>query len=248
MHEHTFLSWVVLIACALIIGMSKSGLPGIAILAIVWLPSVMPARASTGLILPMLIAGDVFAVFALGRHVVWRYLWKVLPCAAIGVIIGSMLLSRVNDAQIRPIIGGIILVMLGIGFLRNRAADAGSSIPEGWWFAILMGLAGGITTMLANAAGPIMIIYLLAMRLPKEAFVGTTAWYFLIINLFKVPFSAHLGLITPASLTFNLILLPGILLGNIIGLKLLKRIPEKAFNIVVQIFAALGAVRLLMPQ
>lgn len=248
MHEHTFLSWVVLIACALIIGMSKSGLPGIAILAIVWLPSVMPARASTGLILPMLIAGDVFAVFALGRHVVWRYLWKVLPCAAIGVIIGSMLLSRVNDAQIRPIIGGIILVMLGIGFLRNRSATAESSIPEGWWFAILMGLAGGITTMLANAAGPIMIIYLLAMRLPKEVFVGTTAWYFLIINLFKVPFSAHLGLITPASLTFNLILLPGILLGNIIGLKLLKRIPEKAFNIVVQIFAALGAVRLLMPQ
>ena len=101
--------------------------------------------------------------------------------------------------------------------------------------------------MLANAAGPIMIVYLLAMRLPKEAFVGTVAWYFLLINLFKVPFSAHLGLITPESLGFNLLLLPAILLGNLLGMRLLKRLPEKGFTLAVQLFALIGAVKLLLP-
>lgn len=247
MHEHTLAAWAVLILCAMVIGVSKSGLPGIGILAIVWLPSVMPARASTGLILPLLIAGDIFAVAYLGRHAVWRHLWKLLPCAVIGVVIGYLLLARVNDRQLRPIIGGIILFMLALGAWRNRKSAGETGIPDGWWFAVPMGLAGGITTMLANAAGPIMIVYLLAMRLPKEAFVGTAAWYFLLINTFKVPFSAHLGLINAESLGFNLLLLPAILLGNLLGMKLLKRLPEKGFNMAVQVFALLGAVKLLLP-
>ena len=247
MEPHGFLFWTVLIAIALMIGVSKGGLPGIGILAIIWLPMVMPARASTGMILPLLIAGDLFAVWSVGRHAVWRHLWKVLPCAVAGVLLGWLLLAHVNDRQLRPIIGGIILAMLALGAYRSHQTDAAEHIPEGWWFAVLMGLAGGIATMLANAAGPIMIIYLLAMRLPKTAFVGTTAWYFLLVNSFKVPFSMQLGLITADSLRINLLLLPVILAGNLLGLYLLQRIPEKAFHHATRIFAFLGALRLLCP-
>jgi hypothetical protein len=247
MSPHSFLFWTVLIAITLLIGVSKSGLPGVGILAITWLPMVMPARASTGMILPLLIVGDLFAVWYLGRHAVWRHLWKLLPCAVAGVLIGWLLLAHVNDRQLRPIIGVIILAMLALGAWRNRAAGAEARIPDGWWFAVLMGLAGGITTMLANAAGPIMIVYLLAMRLPKAAFVGTTAWYFLLVNVVKAPFSLQLGLITADSLRLNLMLVPVILTGNLLGMYLLKRIPEKGFNIAVQLFALLGAVRLLLP-
>ena len=247
LEHHGVLFWPVLIAIALVIGISKSGIPGAGILAITWLPLVMPARASTGVILPLLIVGDIAAVTFLGRHAVWRHLWKLLPCAMVGVVAGWLVLGHVDDRQLRPMIGAIILAILAFGAWRDRRDNGAAHIPEGWWFAVLMGLAGGFTTMLSNAAGPIMIVYLLAMRLPKEAFVGTGAWYFLLMNAFKVPFSANLGLINAESLHINLLLVPAILAGSLLGLFLLKRLPEKGFNLAVQSFAALGALRLLLP-
>ena len=247
MHELSVVSWVVAALSAMMIGVSKTGLPGVGILAITWMATVIPARASTGLILPMLIAGDVIAVALYRRHAVWSHLLKFLPCAAAGVLIGWKALAHVNDRQLRPIIGGIILAMLALNYWRQRLSGDDAPIPRGWWFAVAMGLFAGITTMMANAAGPIMIIYLLAMRLPKVEFIGTSAWYFLLVNLFKVPLSANLGLITLESLRFNLMLLPALAVGGLLGVRLARRIPEKAFNAVVEVLAVIGAAMLLWP-
>jgi uncharacterized membrane protein YfcA len=153
-------------------------------------------------------------------------------------------MGKLNDAQIRPLIGGIVLFMLAVNLWRQRYSDPESQLPHHHGVAIMIGLLAGFTTMMANAAGPIMVLYLLAMRLPPSAFLGTSAWYFLLVNTFKVPFSAQLGLITWDSLTFNALLVPFIGLGAWTGIKLASRIPRVTFERLVQIFAALGAIKL----
>ena len=240
------MGWTVLGLSAVLIGLSKTGIPGLGILSIVSVAAVIPARASTGLILPMLIIGDIFAVSYYHRHAVWRHLVRLLPYAVAGVIAGYLLLGHVNDQQLRRIIGGIVLALLAVNSWRNRCMPEDDAVPSAWWFPAILGLLAGITTMMANAAGPIMAIYLLAMRLPKKEFVGTGAWYFLMVNCFKVPFSAQLGLITLASLKFNLILAPLIILGAVAGIGVVKKIPEKHFNLIVQFLALAGAVKLLI--
>lgn len=246
MFELTNIEWVGLVIGALLIGISKTGLPGVGILAIPIFANILPAKASTGVVLPMLILADIFAVIWYRRHAVWSHLFRVFPWTVLGVLIGYALMGRINDRQLSPVIGVIVLAMLALNAWRNRRRDAELQIPTHLSFAALIGVMAGATTMLANAAGPIMAIYLLAMRLPKTTFVGTAAWYFFIINVFKVPFSAHLGLITPGTMHFNLVLAPAIMAGALLGFWLVRWIPEKPFNIAILIFAILGAVRLLL--
>jgi uncharacterized membrane protein YfcA len=237
--------WLVLALAALIIGVSKTGLPGIGILAIPMVAFVIPAKASTGLILPMLIAGDIVGVVYYRHHAAWKYLVRLAPWTVGGVVLGSLALGRLDNAQIRPLIGIIVLGMLVLNQWRQRHAGLQEALPGSLGFAAAIGLLAGFTTMVANAAGPIMLMYLLAMRLPKAVFLGTSAWYFLIVNLFKVPFSAHLGLITLESLRFNAMLLPFILAGGWIGIRFARHIPEKVFVWLVQLLAAVGAIKLM---
>ncbi len=237
--------WAIAVLSAIIIGLSKTGLPGVGILCVPLMATILPAKASTGIVLPMLIFADIFAVAYYHRHAVWPHLLRLMPWAMAGIVIGYFIMGHINDAQLKPVIGAIVLVMLGLKYMRDRFRDDNANIPTQWYFAAALGLVAGITTMLANAAGPIMIIYLLAMRLPKNEFIGTGAWYFLILNWVKVPFSMHLGLITAASLKFNLILFPCVAIGAVAGIFLLRWIPQKAFNLAVQILAILAAVNML---
>jgi len=138
-----------------------------------------------------------------------------------------------------------VLAMLAINYRRTKTKGKDAQIPTRWWFAAGLGFMAGVTTMMANAAGPIMIIYLLAMKLPKIEFVGTGAWFFFVINWLKVPFSASLNLMTAESVKLNLMMLPFIALGAVAGIFFLKRIPQKAFTAVVQFLAAAAAVKLL---
>jgi len=154
-------------------------------------------------------------------------------------------LKVVNDQQLKPIIGGIVLVMLGINYWRTRHKGTDAPVPAQWWFAAGLGFMAGVTTMMANAAGPIMIIYLLAMRLPKIEFVGTGAWFFFVVNWLKVPFSANLELMTRESVKLDLTMVPFIAVGAVSGIFFLKRIPQKAFTAIVQILAAAAAIKLL---
>jgi uncharacterized membrane protein YfcA len=241
----TGVDWCIIGVAALIIGISKTGIPGLGILAIPLVAWAIPAKASTGVILPMLIVGDIFAMMYYKRHAVWSHLIRLIPWAMIGIYLGSRIMDRINDQQLRPIIGLIVLIMLAVNYCRTRGNKDQINIPTQWWFAAIMGLLAGVTTMMANAAGPIMAIYLLAMQLPKNEFLGTGAWYFLLMNCFKVPFSTNLGLINSGSLYLNLVNLPLIVVGALSGVRLVRYIPEKTFNMLIQFLAVAAAIKLL---
>lgn len=246
MMELTGTQWTVMGLSALLFGVSKTGMPGVGVLAIPLMAAILPARQSTGFVLPMLVLADIIAVSYYRRQAVGSHLVRLIPWAATGIIIGWWLMSRISDRQLQPLIGAIILSLMGLTVWRRYRTKEKDAVPASWWFAAGLGLLAGITTMLANAAGPIMVIYLVAMRLPKVEFISTGAWYFFILNLFKVPFSAQQGLISMESLTINLILLPAILLGAIAGIYLLRRIPQRGFLVAVEVLASLAAVKLLL--
>lgn len=236
--------WAVAACAAFIVGLSKTGIPGLGIIFVPLFALVLPARVSTGALLPLLIVGDFVAVFWYRRHAVWRHLVRLIPWAVAGVVAGFFALGRIDDSQLRPLIGVLVIVMLGIGIWRDLATRGKAAIPSSWWFAAIAGILAGATTMLANAAGPVMMVYLLAMRLPKEEFIGTGAWFFAIVNWIKVPFSMGLGLITPQSLGFDAVLSGAVLAGAALGIIAVRWIPERAFSISMQGLTFVSAVLL----
>lgn len=227
------------------IGLTKTGIPGLGILVVSLMASVFPARVSTGIVLPMLMFADVFAVGYYRRQAVWSHLLRVMPWTACGVVLGYLLLGTVNDQQLKPFIGIIVLVMLGVNWWWERKSEK-VSIPTRWWFAAGIGVIAGVTTMMANAAGSFIVIYLLAIRLPKTEFIGTGAWYYLVLNWFKVPFSLSLGLIDSQSLQFDLILFPAVAIGALSGIIILKHVSEKRFTVILEILTAAAAFSLLL--
>ena len=213
---------------------------------------LLPARQSTGVILPMLLFADCFAVRAFRQHALWPEIRRVLPAALVGVAAGAVVMQlftdpgRLSDGWFKRIIGGIVLMLTLLQFVRQRRPDWFVGLPAGGAaFGALMGGFAGLTTMLANAAGPVVSLYLLASDVPKMEFVGTSAWIFLLLNLCKVPFSYHLGLIGIDSLTLNLKLAPAVVLGVVMGRWLLNIVPQKWFESLLLIFAALASMRLL---
>jgi hypothetical protein len=227
---------------AFLTGFSKSGMPGMGILIPTLAAMAMPARASTGFILPVLIEGDCVAVGYWRRKAAWPSLLRVLPWTALGIVAGYFLMGIISDAVFKPLLGAMILAIVGLDLIR-RAAKV-ELRAESRIVAAVIGILAGAFTMLANAAGPVMTIYLLSMRLSKDEFVGTGAWFYFIINLFKLPFSIALGLVTWSTLLINLELLPLVLVGSLVGVLVMKKLPQKAFNIVAQVLAVVGGVKL----
>jgi uncharacterized membrane protein YfcA len=243
--ELTVMDYGVMALCAMLVGFTKTGIPGILILVVPLMAGVMPARNSVGVLLGLLILADIFAVFYYRHQALWRHVFRLLPVSVVGIIVGYFGLRALDDEQLKPVIGIIVLVLLGVNYLHTRFRTGDDSVPSKWWFAAGTGFMAGVMTMMANAAGPIMIVYLLAMRLGKIQFVGTSAVYFLIVNWIKVPFSASLNLMTFDTVKLNLFLLPCIIIGAVAGIIVLKRIPLKMFQLVVQILAAFAALKLL---
>ena len=237
--------WLLAILAAFCIGFSKSGFPGASLVTVIIMAHLFGARESTGALLPMLICGDILSVRVFHQHARWALIRRMLPPTAFGIVAGYVLMLWLPGGAFRLIIGWIVLTMVILQAVRRWRPEWYGSVPHSRSFAVAMGIATGFATMLANAAGPIMVIYLLAMRLPKSEFVGTGAWYFFLLNLFKVPFSVHLGLITPNSLLFNAALAVPIFAGAALGRWLVHRIPEKPFTMAMQALAVIGAVRLL---
>lgn len=238
--------WLLAVFAAVCIGLAKAGFGGVGMVAVIVMAQIMPARASTGIILPMLFVADIFAVGAFRKFTVWSHLARLLPPAIIGIVSGFFLMPRVEDKYFGPLIGWITLVLLALMVvqkLSNRLTEGAVEHPGIAW---PLGWLAGVTTMLANAAGPVMTIYLLAARLPKFEFVGTAAWFFFIINVTKIPFSVALGLIKPASLAFNLVLVPAIIGGIFLGRWLLGKINQTLFEWLMIIFSLIGALRLIL--
>jgi uncharacterized membrane protein YfcA len=243
--DFTAWEWALAALAALGIGVSKSGLPGVSLLHVVLFAHLFPGLRSTGIVLPMLIVGDLGAVLLFRRHAQWSYVLKTLPPAVVGVAIGWLTMRSWPALPWNPIIGAIVLLLALLQLLRNSQPQLLAQVPHSHAFAWLMGLTAGITTMVANAAGPVMALYLLAVALPKAAFVGTAAWFFLLINLLKVPFSFQLGFILPQTLLFNLLLIPLIIAGLFAGRSLVAHIPQKTFDTLILLFAIAASIKLI---
>lgn len=245
LHSLQLWQWVALFLGAATIGLSKTGIPGIGIFAVALFATVIPARESTGLVLPLLIIGDIVAVSSYFRHAVWLHLWRLFPWAITGILIGFFVMGELNSYDVGKLIGVILMIMVVIHVWRRYYMKT-DEVPHRIWFAAGMGLLAGFTTMVANAAGPIMVLYLLAMALPKMEFMGTSAIYACLLNWFKVPLSHHLGLITAHSLSLDLALAPMIIIGALGGRKLLPIINEQYFEWLALGLTVIAAFKLLV--
>ncbi len=238
--------WMLLGLAALGIGITKSGFSGMSMVHVLIFAHLFGARESTGIVLPLLIAGDVFAMFTYGKHANWNYIRKMLPPALTGIVLGAWVMTWLSPKIYEPLIGIIIVMLVILQTVRTWKGNWFDRVPHSMGFAWSMGGLAGTTTMLANAAGPVFGLYLLAIGLPKLEFVGTAAWFFLLINVIKLPFSWGLGLIRLETLTMNLLLLPLVAIGLWIGRLLLKRISQRIFDSLILLITAVAAIRLLL--
>jgi len=242
----TGLGWLAVTCGALAIGLNKGGLAGLGILPVLVFAVVFQARESTGFILPLLIVGDLCAIGVYRRQVVWKVFRTLLPPTLAGVVLGYFLMGRIAEAAFGPLIGWIILGLIALQFLRGYLGEKLDRIFESHGFGLVMGVLAGVTTMLANAAGPVAILYFISVGLPKWNLIGTSAWLFFVINLCKVPFSAQLGLTNAGSLTLALLLAPLVMIGFVLGRYLAGVMPQITFERFVLIFTALGALKLVL--
>jgi uncharacterized membrane protein YfcA len=260
--------WTLAAIASLGVGVSKAGFPGMALLHVMIFAFLFGARDSTGIVLPMLIVGDLGAIGGFYRHTRWDHLRRTLPAAFVGVVLGTFLMGRLSDAAFAPVLGWIILTLVVLHIIgtdpfstrRNQENCSGEfsrgareNSPEqfSWWSRLVekgsvpIGVLAGVTTMLANAGGPVLTLYLLGMKVPKLELTATIAWFFFVLNVLKIPFSAGLGLITGQTLLLNLALVPGILVGLLFGRWLVHKVPQQLFNQLILAFAALAALRLI---
>jgi uncharacterized protein len=246
MYQLSTLAWVLAGLAAIAIGMAKAGFAGFGMLAILVMARVLPPRESTGAILPMLVLADVFAISIFHQHARGSFVLRMIPPAFAGIVCGWLLIPHIPTQQFGPFIGWLTITLTVVVLVQKYAPRLMSFAVEHPGIAWPFGWLAGATTMLANAAGPVMTIYLLACRLPKYEFVGTAAWFFFAINLLKVPFSASLGLINSTSLLFNLLLAPGVVAGIFAGRWLLGKINQSLFEWLMIAFSLLGALRLVV--
>lgn len=249
-YELPLWAWALAAVCSICFGISKTGIAGLGVLAIALFTFIFPARASTGIVLPILIVGDIVAVVTYRHDAEWSYLFRLAPFTLIGVILGYLALEYLEPLFVGRLIGVVLLVVTLLQLWRMRNASgverAGSALQHNLLLAALVGILAGFFTMVSNASGPIMIIYLLAMGLPKIAFMGTSAWFYFFLNGAKVPFSINLGLITPQTLAFDAMMAPFVIIGGLAGYQILKRINQRVFEQLALIFTAIAAIRLII--
>ncbi len=233
-----------LILCALLIGMSKTGLQGINTISIPLMAIAFGAKPSTGVILPMLCFADLVAVIYYRRHASWKHVFKLLPMAIVGFFLAIFVDYFVPVESFKTLIAACIFLGLIVMFWTERGAGKSEKLLKTWWYAPLFGMMGGFTTMIGNAAGPVMAVYLLSVHLPKLAFVGTNAWFFLIVNYLKIPLQVFAwDNINANGLSIGAFGIPFILIGALAGVKLVKMLPEtgyRAFVIVMTVFSTLA--------
>ena len=219
---------------ALTIGMSKAGLSGLGLVMVPLMALIFGARESTGIILPMLITADIMAVIYYRSHAVWKHILRVMPWAVAGILIALFIGNMINDNQFRLVLLTIVWIMLILMLFNDMSKRRGVEIPENHFFAAIMGIAGGFSTMIGNAAGPVFTLYFLSMHLPKKEFIGTSAWLFLILNTGKLPLQAFVWKnININTLIADMFALPLIISGFMLGFWIVKLLPEKVYRIFV---------------
>lgn len=243
-----------LAVAALLVGFAKTALGGVAAISVAIFAAVLPARESTGALLPILLVGDLLAVGVYRRHVDWGILLRLFPAVSVGVVGGAAFVGRVDDLVMRRTIGAILVLLVVVHLLsgrRRRRAEAasGEPLPTSPWrrrcIVAGTGLLAGFTTMVANSGGAVMSIYLLSTGLAVLGFLGTTAWFFLVLNVFKVPFSVGLGLLDTDALVLCATLSPAVVLGAVVGRRVITRISRERFEGAVLVLTVLSGMNLL---
>jgi uncharacterized membrane protein YfcA len=230
---------------AFCLGVSKAGFPGLAIVNVLVIAELFGAKNSVGIILPMLVVCDLIVLPLFWKHATWKMIWPLVPVTFAAIVVSWLLLDSFDDITTRKVIGGIILTMLILQLVREFKKEFLQHLPDSRLFRWISCIMIGVSTMLANAAGPVYSIYALVHRLPKMEFLGVGARFFLLVNLFKIPFLGQLELINPESLKLNLYLLPALVAGIFIGKKVIHMIPQRTFEYLLYAFSAVAGLRMM---
>lgn len=240
----TAFQWVAIAFAVFLLGLSKSGIKGIGIVIVVVLAFVFGEKASTGILLPMLIVADVFAVIYYNRHAKWKYIKKLMPWMVVGVLVGVWIGNDVSEIIFKRLMAIIIIASVLIMFYTERMKS--NKVPTNKMFSGGAGFLAGFTTMVGNLAGPIANIYFLAMRFPKNEFIGTAAWLFFIINVFKLPFHIFVWeTVTKETLVLNSVLIPAVILGFFLGVYIVNLISNVNYRRFILVVTAIGGIILL---
>lgn len=242
----TNIQWLVISLTALSIGMSKTGVQGIMLMVVPLMAMAFGAKESTGVILPMLCMADIIAVAYYKRIADWKMVAKLLPTAILGFFLAIGVDNMIPSGQFRQLMGWTLVLALVV-MVWSEIFGKENRWMKKWWYAAIFGLLGGFTTMIGNAAGPVMSVYLLSMRKEKMEYIGINAWFFLVINLLKVPLQAFVwDNITWDSLQLNLMMLPVIGIGSLIGIRIVKLLPEKIFRRFIQIVTIISVILMII--
>ncbi|MBU3112380.1 sulfite exporter TauE/SafE family protein [Clostridium lacusfryxellense] len=240
----TTLQWFWVVFAAFLVGLSKTGISGLTMLIIPIIATIFGGKESTGILLPMLLMGDVFAVSYYKKHADWGKIRKLLPWAIVGILLGGIVGNYINDKQFKSFIATSVLICVVILIYTEKKGDK-LNVPKGVWFNILIGVASGFTSMIGNAAGPVFSIYLLTIGLKKNNYMGTASWFFFIINLTKLPLQIFFwNNITAKTTILSCMMIPAITLGAFLGIKVVKRLNEKLFRYIIIAMTALVAIKL----
>lgn len=238
--------WLCLLVAGLCIGISKAGFSGVSMISVALLAEAFGALESIGVNLPLLIAADLIVYPAFRKWGSWREVWPLLVTMLVGVGLGFLWLREISEDVMRPMIGWIIIAMLAMQVWRKFGAQSFQRIAESRSFGASAGIVGGVATTMANAAGPVMQLFLLSRNFPKMEMVGIGARLFLVVNLVKIPLYSSESLITTTSLIMNLLALPFLIAGIWLGKRYLLKVPQRAFEWMIIIFATAAGVRLLL--
>ena len=235
----------IFIGISILVGFSKSGIPGVGILQVPLIAlAVGDARASLGWLLPILIYGDVFAILFYRQHAQWKKIAELLPWIGLGLLAGWQGLRLIRPEIFGPMLGGLILSMVFIDVLRRRMnSDQWEKHPV---IAVFVGILTGFSTTVGNAAGPVMNIYLVFRGFNKTAFLGSMGWLFLIINTLKIPIYSLENVLGIDSFLSTLWMIPAVALGAFTGRWIQPKIPQETFNCIVIILTVIAAIKLFL--
>lgn len=237
----SFNGWLLAIAASFLLGVAKGGIKGFGAIITTLLAIVFGSKASTGVLMPLLIVGDVFAVIYYHRHANWSYLKKLMPWIILGVLVGVWYGKDLPENEFKQGMALIILLSVVLMWVADRKKTY--QVPDNKFFASIMGSLTGFATMVGNLAGPFSELYFLALRTPKEVFIGTSAWLFFLTNIFKLPF--HIWVwhtINNHSVKIDLFLLPALIIGLYTGISLVKVVKQNHFRMLIMILTGIGAI------
>lgn len=227
------------------LGVSKTGFPGLAIVNVLIIAEIFGAKNSVGIILPLLVVCDFIVLPLFWKHATWKQIWPLVPVTFVSIVGAAFLLKEFDEMTARRVIGAIILLMFALQLVREFKKEFLEHLPDSRFFRWISCVMIGVSTTLANAAGPVYSIYALVHKMPKMTFLGIGARFFLLVNLFKIPFLGQQDLINAESLRLNLLLLPALLIGIFLGRKLIGLVPQRAFEVLLYLFSLIAGVRML---